>query len=147
MSNNINKNSRQRGAALITALMFLIIMTMLALTSMGTNTLEERMASNSQQINRSFQAAEAGINLMISVGLDPSTTASGFTSTGSDYGINDDITVTYTVTYSQETPVSRGPNASDQGNAFHHYDIKGIGTAGGIDSNLHAGVYKTGPSS
>ena len=52
---------RQHGAALITALVMLTVVTMLALTSLGTNTLEEKMASNSQEVNRAFQTAEAGL--------------------------------------------------------------------------------------
>ena len=53
----------QRGAALITALVLLVILTMLGLSSMSTNTMEERMSSNAQEKNRAFQAAEAGIEI------------------------------------------------------------------------------------
>ena len=50
---------RQQGAVLITSLVFLIILTMLAITSMSTNTLEERMAANAVENNILFQAAES----------------------------------------------------------------------------------------
>lgn len=49
----------QQGAVLITSLVFLIILTMLAITSMSTNTLEERMAANAVENNIVFQAAES----------------------------------------------------------------------------------------
>jgi Tfp pilus assembly protein PilV len=53
--------NNQRGAALITALVFLVILTMLALSSMNTNIMDERMAGNSQEKNRAFQAAETAL--------------------------------------------------------------------------------------
>jgi type IV pilus assembly protein PilX len=51
----------QRGAVLMVALMFLVILTMLALTSMTGTTLEERMAGQYRDLNLAFQAAEAGL--------------------------------------------------------------------------------------
>ena len=52
---------RQRGAVLIVSMIFLIIMTLLAVTGMTTTSLEEKMASNSQETSRAFQAAETGL--------------------------------------------------------------------------------------
>lgn len=51
----------QRGAVLMISLMFLVILTMLALTSMSGTTLEERMAGQYRDLNLAFQAAEAGL--------------------------------------------------------------------------------------
>jgi type IV pilus assembly protein PilX len=51
----------QRGAILIIALMFLVVLTMLALTTMSGITLEERMAGQCRDLNVAFQAAEAGL--------------------------------------------------------------------------------------
>jgi type IV pilus assembly protein PilX len=51
----------QRGAILIISLMFLVVLTMLALTTMGGITLEERMAGQYRDLNLAFQAAEAGV--------------------------------------------------------------------------------------
>jgi Tfp pilus assembly protein PilX len=51
----------QHGAVLMVALMFLVILTMLALTSMTGTTLEERMAGQYRDLNIAFQAAEAGL--------------------------------------------------------------------------------------
>lgn len=56
----LNKKN-QKGAALITALFLLVILTMLALSSMGTNIMGERMASNSQEKSRALRAAEIGV--------------------------------------------------------------------------------------
>ena len=56
-----NLNKYQQGAALITSLVLLTIMTILAVAAMNTNTLEEKMASNTQEANRAFQASESGL--------------------------------------------------------------------------------------
>src|SRR5262245_42417585 len=61
MKNLSHVSRQQHGAALLTALVFLVMLTMLVLSSMNTNIMEERMAANSQEVNRSFQAAETGI--------------------------------------------------------------------------------------
>ncbi|MBS36550.1 MAG: hypothetical protein CMO26_11560 [Thiotrichales bacterium] len=52
----------QSGAVLVVAMIFLIIMTLLAVSGMGTTSLEERMASNAQETTKAFQAAETGLS-------------------------------------------------------------------------------------
>lgn len=51
----------QGGAALIISLIFLLLMTLIGVTSMQTTTLQERMAGNSRDRNLALQAAEAGL--------------------------------------------------------------------------------------
>lgn len=51
---------QQQGVVLVVSLMLLLILLLLALTIANRSTLQERMAANSQDNNRSFQAAEAG---------------------------------------------------------------------------------------
>lgn len=53
--------TRQGGAALIISLIFLLLMTLIGVTSMQTTTLQERMAGNSRDRNLALQAAEAGL--------------------------------------------------------------------------------------
>jgi Tfp pilus assembly protein PilX len=53
--------SRQNGAVLIVALLFLVILTILGLTAMQGTTMEERMSGNSRDINVALQAAEAAL--------------------------------------------------------------------------------------
>ncbi len=53
---------RERGAVLIVAMIFLIVMTLLAVGGMSTTSLEEKMASNSQETARAFQASESGLS-------------------------------------------------------------------------------------
>lgn len=51
----------ERGAALIIALVFLVVLTMLGVSSMRTTTLQQRMAGNVRDSTLAFQAAEAGL--------------------------------------------------------------------------------------
>ncbi|HRY14606.1 MAG TPA: PilX N-terminal domain-containing pilus assembly protein [Candidatus Competibacteraceae bacterium] len=52
---------QQKGAALIVALVFLLIMTMIGATAMQSTTQQEKMAGNTRQRNLAFQAAEAAL--------------------------------------------------------------------------------------
>jgi len=55
--------NRQRGAVLIVSLILLIVMTLLGVSSMNSTSLEEKMAANSQETTRRFQAAETGLSI------------------------------------------------------------------------------------
>jgi len=57
----INAQRRQRGAALVVALIMLLVMTVLGITAMQMTRMEERMAGNSRDLNLAFQGAEAGL--------------------------------------------------------------------------------------
>ncbi|MEX2576133.1 MAG: PilX N-terminal domain-containing pilus assembly protein [Halofilum sp. (in: g-proteobacteria)] len=52
---------QEAGAAMITSLILLLVMTMLAVTTMRNATLEERMATNAALKYRTFQAAESAV--------------------------------------------------------------------------------------
>lgn len=51
----------QRGAALVVGLLMLLALTLIGVTNMGMNSMELRMASNSQNKAHAFQAAESGL--------------------------------------------------------------------------------------
>jgi type IV pilus assembly protein PilX len=53
---------RERGASLVVALIFLVIMAMLGVTVAGMTGLEERMASNTRDRDLALQAAEAALH-------------------------------------------------------------------------------------
>lgn len=63
--NHANFRHRQNGAALFTALMFLIIITMLSLAAMRSSVIELRMASNQELRNTAFQRAQAVVDATI----------------------------------------------------------------------------------
>lgn len=52
---------RQAGIALITGLIFLVMLTLIAITAMQSTTLEERMAGNARSRDLAFQGAEAAV--------------------------------------------------------------------------------------
>ena len=53
--------SRQLGATLLVAMIFLVILTLLGLSAMRVTTLEERMSGNARDHDLAFQAAESGL--------------------------------------------------------------------------------------
>jgi type IV pilus assembly protein PilX len=52
---------RQHGAALIVALLILLVLTVLGVTSLQTSSLDEKMAGNAWDQNTAFQSAEAAL--------------------------------------------------------------------------------------
>lgn len=52
---------RQRGSALLVSLVFLLLLTMIGISSIQDSTLQERMAGNNRDQGVAFQAAEAGL--------------------------------------------------------------------------------------
>lgn len=52
----------QTGTVLVVAMILLLVLTMLGVTALNTTSMEERMASNSQEQARAFQAAETGVS-------------------------------------------------------------------------------------
>ena len=65
MRRHIRSNRSQKGAALIVGLLLLVIVTLLAVTAMGTANTELVMAGNEQFRERAFQAAETGIEMAV----------------------------------------------------------------------------------
>jgi type IV pilus assembly protein PilX len=51
----------QRGAALITALLLLVVLTILALSVMQMSRVQEKMVGNTRDLNVAFEAAEAAV--------------------------------------------------------------------------------------
>ncbi len=58
----INKNfNKQHGVVLITGLIFLLVLTIIGISSMGNTALSERMTQNFRDASTAFQAAEAAL--------------------------------------------------------------------------------------
>ena len=51
----------ERGAALITGLIFMVVLTLISVAAMRTTLLEEKMAGNARDVDLAFQAAEAAL--------------------------------------------------------------------------------------
>jgi hypothetical protein len=61
MKKSLNSTSAQRGVALVTALLFLLVVTVIAVTAANNSNLGLKMSASMQDSYRSFHAAEAGI--------------------------------------------------------------------------------------
>lgn len=148
---NINLK-QQSGAVLMTALVLLVIMTMLGLSSMSTSILEEKMAANSQDINRAFQSAESGLELAFSdedaFNTSNTTDSDGtaddlYTPSATTIGYNGG-SVTYNAVMLQ---AARPPRNSgwDASNAFYHFDLNATSiTTAGSTTTVHGGAYQIG---
>lgn len=152
----INYRKTQQGVVLITALVFLVILTLLGITSMSTNTLEERMAANSQEMNRVFQAAESGLETAFLDANSFGGTTDGFSNTGTSTNLGSyDADISYTSTYRGRSEVEQGgddgfvdiddANPASKGFAYHYFDITSAGSmSSGSESRVAAGAKKFG---
>ncbi len=61
--NHMPSARRQRGVALVMAMVFLMILTIIGVTVMSSTALQEKMAGNVQDKNLAFQAAESALRL------------------------------------------------------------------------------------
>jgi len=52
---------RQRGTALVTSLLLLLVLTVVGVTAMQVTRMQERMAGNTRDLNLAFQGAEAAL--------------------------------------------------------------------------------------
>lgn len=89
-TNTKTKNTRgtalQRGSALIIALVFLLIMTLIGTTAMQGTGQQEKMAGNMQDRNLAFQAAEAALRAA-ERDLNPALPAANFNNTAPNIGL------------------------------------------------------------
>ena len=58
---SVATRSRQSGAVLVVSLVILLVVTMLAISSMQSSSLEERMAGNTNDRNLAFQSTESAL--------------------------------------------------------------------------------------
>jgi Tfp pilus assembly protein PilX len=155
----------QAGAVLFTALVLMVLMTLLAVTMMGNTARDEKMAQNSQEQNRAFQAAETGIEMALAnnstlstsngfdasgnntfVGEDKKTTSTGDdrvfsqNSSGDGYGVS----IEYTSVFLQKTPVTRG-SGFDSSFANYWFEIQSKArTDTGASSTVALGMFQVG---
>jgi type IV pilus assembly protein PilX len=79
---NSSKSTAQQGIALLTIMIFLLILTVIGISSMQTSRLQQQMAGNTQWSNIAFQVAETGLissdaDTSFNANADPDTGSSG----------------------------------------------------------------------
>lgn len=93
-------SSRQRGAALVVGLVLMMVLTILAVSTMRTATLELLMAGNAQYKEKAFQLAETGLRdaiNQINEGTLALDTTDGWENVGAITGSVDDSGDDYVV--------------------------------------------------
>jgi hypothetical protein len=154
MNANPISHYSQSGAALITALIFLVILTLLAITSMTTTTLEEKMAANTQEANRVFQASETALtraddddDVYVPKFKANSCDPDSYTVANIDIGSSYNIELSYSSTFSRYAKPPRGTTPFEAGAAeAYHFDVTGVSETDAASANtLSMGVYQIGP--
>ena len=69
--NAMQNPTRQSGVVLVTGLLFLLVVTIIAVTAANNSTLGLKMSASVQDSYRSFQSAEAGIDAVLGLGVTP----------------------------------------------------------------------------
>ena len=136
-------NNRENGAALITALVVLIMLTLLAISTLSTSTMEERMAANSQELNRAFQIADTGLARIFD-NPDALNTVTTFTATDT---IATGYTTTYNTEFRQDVPIGRTSNLAQMWEAGkyskYYFDLDSTSTTpANISTTLDGGSFQ-----
>ena len=119
MANNYGLStlrSSQSGAALIISLVFLMVISIVAVASMKSTTMQERMAGNTRDRNLALQAAESGIR-EAELYLEGIASLGQFTGTGGLYRQTDDAP-----DYQDYTIWSNGANYVTADAAYGSYE-------------------------
>jgi type IV pilus assembly protein PilX len=152
----------QRGTVLVVALILLLVLTLLGISAMNTTSLEERMAANTQELNRAFHAAESGLS---SAFADPNAfnlTTVFNANTGllsANYENSYSAGASFSVRFVAETDPPAG-SLSDTGTRAFHFETRSLAYSSATDTGAPAlsegpnaaaltlvgGAYQLGPS-
>ena len=148
--------SRQRGAALVVGLILLLILTVLGITGVVTAALELQMSGNTQFQERSFQAAEYGIEQAInSPSLSTTyvyTNKLNVPSSGSNPSVPSTTSDNYKYslyydTTAGATPVPGGGYSLGTGLEAYHFVVESTGaSARGAQDTHTQSFYILGPA-
>lgn len=130
---------RQRGTVLVMAMIILLVLTIIGISALSITSLEAKMASNTQDVTRAFEAAESGFNMALNTpgtldlhneitdNFDIDSRKSGYA----------EVTTKF-LTFS---PPKRGSGFSAINYDAANFDQKSIGqTTSGAKSVLHQGA-------
>jgi Tfp pilus assembly protein PilX len=135
----------QGGVALITALVMLLILTLIGMAAMNTTSLEEKMAINMQQEFASFHASESGYNQAFivtdSIVYEAENTMQITTPNGHVVDIK--------TSYRQNTPPPMNTDAMYSAAQFQaaHFDVHSTASVSRSQSSVRGGIYQILPGS
>ncbi len=167
---SLSTYNKQNGVVLVVSLIMLLILTLLGISALNTTSMEEKMATNSQSINRAFQAAEAGIDAAyadsdsFNLSADITNKVSIIADSNNDGDITDagdySAGANTTASYLRATNPPVGSLYSSSLFSAFHFDLQSIagssvtdpgGTTALISADnsaivrLHGGAYQIGP--
>lgn len=123
IARNSMNYSRQQGAVLLVGLLILLLATLISVAAMNNSNLQERMASNAQNLNQTFQTAQSAIDNKMS-NIDYSemsqaiatATATNPTWPTSSFSLgNSSVTTTVTMKYRGEGLSKGNSMTADEG--------------------------------
>lgn len=149
-----SKAARHQGAALVTALLLLMVLTVLGVAGLATATLELRMAGNAQHHERAFAAAEHAIEQAVTTAdLDTSSTPSAPLRPACGGACSVPVTgdpFDYSLYYDAgagRTPAPDGGYSLGAGLQAHHFIVEASGGSGrGARAEHTQGFYVLGPA-
>ncbi len=145
---------RQSGIALITSMVFLVVISIIGISSMQGTRLEQAMNNKMQELNQAFQYSESGIaHGLKHPGLfNIATPPTSYLCTGDDsipvdcgtgsFPGNATVTSKY-ITSSKSSPVNF---SLESGFSAHFFEVESTGTAKNSISTHRQGIYIIGPS-
>jgi type IV pilus assembly protein PilX len=139
--------ARQRGVALVIALVVLLILTIIGVSALVSTALEGMMAGNVQEQNRAFQAAEVGIDAALanpnSYVSSPPNPVPGSVSAIGDYNASAATTSTFiAISKPRRSQTGWGEKAR-----FSHFQTVSVGSANiGATTTLTQGLYLISPN-
>ncbi|MGE6528923.1 PilX N-terminal domain-containing pilus assembly protein [Pseudomonas sp. NPDC077382] len=119
----------QQGAVLLVSLSLLLLLTIIAITAASQANLQLRIASNSQQQNTAFQAAESGLQRWASEyfsrpDADPNLV-------GNIAASNSEGQFEAAPTLASSLPLSEGMGMSEPGLQVYRFEVRSVGQACG----------------
>jgi type IV pilus assembly protein PilX len=131
---------RQQGAVLVVSLIMLLVVTLVAVSSMQGTVMEEKMAGNTRDRNLAFQTTESALR-EAEIYIESVTNVSAFAGAGGLYGLTDDepdYADEDTWTDADEHVVASAPHGSYDA---PRYFIKSYTVASGTSGALNLSGY------
>lgn len=166
MNKNFTATSKQKGTILVISLLILVVLTIIGVSSMGSSSLQERMAGNFRDRQIAFQAAEMTLAYAEDFARDSIVSTSVFNDTNGLYskgngptsqdafttswwtGTNSRVmptTIAEVRTQPRYTIEYRGDTGEEEGTSINLSNYGNTSTGGQI-SNFRVTVYATGLS-
>ena len=137
---NYRLPARERGVVMIVSLIFLLVVTLIAIGSIRDTVLEEKMAGNTRDRNVAFQAAESGVREAEQY-IESIVSMGAFANTPGLYG-ETDVEPSFWSETTWRNPANHAVASSDYGSYMPpRYVIKHVTTVTGTEGALNMSGY------